>query len=187
MTKCFEDLCLVSFFLSVEDDLTFFLFSSSPFCIAEVSELMEAYDVNQFGTCITCKCYEGSIQRFMINVLCWSPESTTYELRSEHTKSIFSISLHTHNLLPAAFSAPWNKFADIFFFFIMTVQPEGGVGLWCECRMLEGFLCCTVYVACVGLSESHICVRLCTISVICVKMNICQAKQSRMMSISGHL
>lgn len=144
---------------------------------------MEACDADQFGTCITCKCYKGSIQRFMINVLCWSPESTTYELRSEHTKSIFSRSLHTPNLLPAALSALWRHLQTFFFFNIMTARAarrRSGPVVWVQdAWRVSGWT-----VACVGLSGSHICVRLCTI---CVKMNICHAKQSRMMSISGHL
>lgn len=58
--KCFEDLCLVSYFILffsyVKDDLTSFFFLLSPFAFAEISKLVEAKEVNQFGKCITCKC-----------------------------------------------------------------------------------------------------------------------------------
>lgn len=96
----------------------------------------------------------------MINVLCWSPESTTYQLRSEHIRSIFSISLHTHNLLPPAFPPDIYIYClFVFFKFSFKMQPEGrrrrsGHVAWVQgAGRVPG---CTAYVACVGLSGSHI-------------------------------
>lgn len=45
----------------------------------------------------------------------------------------FSISLHTHNLLPPAFSALWNKFADFFFFYNDSQKEEWACGVSAGC------------------------------------------------------
>ena len=67
--KTFWGTCVLFLSFSVEMIwlLTYFPPCRLP-CIAEVSKQMEAYQVNQFGNCITCKCKRSSIQRFMINV-----------------------------------------------------------------------------------------------------------------------
>lgn len=96
----------------------------------------------------------------MINVLCWNPESTTCELRSEHMKSIF-LYLCTHTTCShQLFQSSEISFADLFLFLKnkknnSAAKKSSGPVVWVQgAWRVPG---CIVYVACVGLNGSHIC------------------------------